>query len=102
MCFTILTGGCPIDIHPPTLVVKYGESASAVCTTFVPHDGIGWNSTLEPVDAVAEVQNVTWSVKELTEWTVNPTCVIEKDGELCGKDLSVVVYCKSWSFNLYD
>ncbi|XP_063043259.1 intercellular adhesion molecule 5 isoform X2 [Engraulis encrasicolus] len=84
--------GCPINISPPTLVVKYGEAASAECTTFVPHDGIGWNSTLEPVDAVAEVQNVTWSVKELTEWTVNPTCVIEKDGELCGKDLSVVVY----------
>ncbi|KAL2101559.1 hypothetical protein ACEWY4_003320 [Coilia grayii] len=84
--------GCPIVISPPTLVVKYGESASADCSTFVPHNGIGWNSTLEPVDAVKDINSVHWSVKELREWTVKPLCFISTYDEQCSKALIVLAY----------
>ncbi|KAL2101557.1 hypothetical protein ACEWY4_003318 [Coilia grayii] len=84
--------GCPIVISPPTLVVKYGESASADCSTFVPHNGIGWNSTLEPVDAAKDVNSVHWSVKELREWTVKPLCFISTYDEQCSKALIVLAY----------
>ncbi|XP_062388829.1 intercellular adhesion molecule 5 isoform X2 [Sardina pilchardus] len=84
--------GCPIVISPPSLVVKYGDSASANCSTFIPHNGIGWNSTLGPVSKVQGVQQVSWSVEKLTEWSVKPKCLIDTDDELCYQDLSVTVY----------
>ncbi|KAG5279262.1 hypothetical protein AALO_G00075850 [Alosa alosa] len=88
----IVYSGCPIDISPSTLVVRYGDSASADCRALIPHNGIGWNSTLGPVSKVRDIQHVTWNVESLTEWSVKPKCVIDTDDEQCGQDLNVSVY----------
>lgn len=84
---------CPVEISPPSLVVRYGESALATCHALVPIEGMGWESTVGPVNMEEGVERLNWTVEELREWTVGPLCFINpKDGDQCFEKLPVLVY----------
>uniref|UniRef100_A0A3B3Z9P0 Ig-like domain-containing protein n=1 Tax=Periophthalmus magnuspinnatus TaxID=409849 RepID=A0A3B3Z9P0_9GOBI len=54
-CFTTITE-YPVKITPNELVLQYGGPASAICTTTVAHDGMGWEASL---GGISRTENVT-------------------------------------------
>ena len=87
---------CPIDLSPPSVVVKYGASVSVNCTTTTSetHEGMGWEATNGGTDQMEDVTLVVWNVANLTDWDPSPICYINI-GKQCEKTLPVVVYSKS-------
>ncbi|KAL2101548.1 hypothetical protein ACEWY4_003309 [Coilia grayii] len=94
--FFSLTGAaadCPVEIIPPSLLVKYGESALATCRALVPSTGMGWESIVGAVVEDGGVQEVNWTVKELRDWTVDPLCYLNSAvHDQCLQKLPVRVY----------
>ncbi|XP_036408636.1 hemicentin-2-like, partial [Megalops cyprinoides] len=70
----VSVGECPVQLHPSSLVVRYGDLASANCTVSEGHLGIGWEASEGSVDMVQDVQFVTWRVENLTDWHIEPKC----------------------------
>ncbi|XP_036421454.1 intercellular adhesion molecule 5 [Colossoma macropomum] len=84
---------CPLTLHPPKVVVEYGGSASANCSTSVDHVGMGWEASQGPVDMKDDVQLVTWNVDRLVEWGIKPFCFMNPNPEKqCKVDLAVTIY----------
>ncbi|XP_049332013.1 intercellular adhesion molecule 5 isoform X1 [Astyanax mexicanus] len=84
---------CPITLHPAEVVVEYGASASANCSTSNPHEGMGWVAFQGPVDETNDVQFIIWSVDNIEEWDITPFCYINKtDDDQCTVSLPVTVY----------
>ncbi|XP_039973461.1 hemicentin-1-like [Xiphias gladius] len=87
---------CPIELSPPSVVVKYGDPVSVNCSTSeILFEGIGWEATqggrsLEPVN------HLTWAVENLTDWTISPSCFINGSPngtfDQCSKTAKVVLY----------
>ncbi|KAJ7992518.1 hypothetical protein DPEC_G00279510 [Dallia pectoralis] len=83
----------PIEFNPPSVVVKYGDSVSVLCSTSHPKPvGMGWESTIGGVSFQLDVSSVTWTVDKLKDWTIEPICYISTDGTQYTKTLSVIVY----------
>ncbi|KAG7457072.1 hypothetical protein MATL_G00242600 [Megalops atlanticus] len=89
-------GECPVQLHPTSLVVRYGDSASANCTMSEDHVGIGWEASEGSVEMVQDVQFVTWRVENLTDWCIEPKCFVNfmngTEFEQCEKALQVTLY----------
>ncbi|KAG9278985.1 intercellular adhesion molecule 5 isoform X1 [Astyanax mexicanus] len=83
---------CPITLHPAEVVVEHGASASANCSTSMPHKGMGWEASQGQVDMIENVQFITWSVKSIEEWDIAPFCYITQEADQCGVSLPVTVY----------
>ncbi|KAI5091554.1 intercellular adhesion molecule 5-like [Silurus meridionalis] len=81
-------------ITPSKLVVKYGDAASATCsTTEQKHGGMGWEASEGGVDIVEGVQQVTWAVPNITHWDLKPICyMISENVEQLVKELNIVIY----------
>ncbi|XP_056310190.1 vascular cell adhesion protein 1-like [Danio aesculapii] len=89
---TVKYGDCPIYLNPRRAVVKYGSSVSANCKAFVPHNGMGWESSVGAVP-MSTASLITWRVSELTDWDIyTPFCYINYDRQQCTVDLPVTVY----------
>ncbi|KAF5908817.1 intercellular adhesion molecule 5 isoform X1, partial [Clarias magur] len=84
-------GDCPIEIQPVKLVVEFGASASANCSTSTTHHGMGWEASQGPVDMEENVQLITWRVDRLTHYDIQPLCYMNID-EQCSRNLPVIVY----------
>uniref|UniRef100_A0A8C0YWC8 Ig-like domain-containing protein n=1 Tax=Cyprinus carpio carpio TaxID=630221 RepID=A0A8C0YWC8_CYPCA len=84
---------CPLQLDPQRVVVRYGGSVAANCSTSVLHKGMGWEAS-EGVVPVTKDQNlITWRVSELTEWDIKPVCYINLiHSAQCKVDLPVTVY----------
>ncbi|KAK7168135.1 hypothetical protein R3I94_002248 [Phoxinus phoxinus] len=83
---------CPLQLNPQRVVVKYGGSVSADCSTSVQHKGMGWEASEEPV-AMSTDSLVTWRVSELTEWDITPYCFINYNtDDQCIVTLPVTIY----------
>nr|XP_055044791.1 hemicentin-1-like [Misgurnus anguillicaudatus] len=67
---------CPLKLNPPSVVVEYGSSASANCSTDVTHDGMGWEAKEGGVPQNPTYKLVTWRVSNLTKWDIRPQCFI--------------------------
>ncbi|NP_001091731.1 intercellular adhesion molecule 5 precursor [Danio rerio] len=87
----ILDGGCPIELKPRRAVVKYGSSVSADCKSFVPHDGIGWESTVGGVP-LSKASLITWRVSQLTDWEIQPPFCYINYKQQCEVALPVTIY----------
>lgn len=81
-------------------MLKYGDPVSVNCSTSERmHEGMGWEASYGGT-SLEMVNQLTWSLEHLTEWSVSPACFINYtpiNGTLdqCTKDLKVVVYSKS-------
>ncbi|XP_038837971.1 cell adhesion molecule 3-like isoform X2 [Salvelinus namaycush] len=77
-------------ISPARLVVKYGDPASAKCTSDTPVE-MGWEATQGGAGLTdKEVKFLNWRVDSVTDWNNKPTCHTE--GGLCQKQLNITVY----------
>lgn len=90
--FTVVT--FPLELNPPRVVVRYGDSVSVNCSTsFTDHEGMGWEATFGGTGFEQEVNVVTWTVDNLIDWTIEPTCYITLiDGEQPSEVLPVILY----------
>ncbi|KAK1877054.1 Hemicentin-1 [Dissostichus eleginoides] len=87
---------CPIELSPPSVVVRYGDSVSINCSTSVSlFDGIGWEAS-QGGKGLDNVTHMAWTVEKLTEWTISPSCYIYpfpgSSFEQCIKNPKVVLY----------
>ena len=81
------------------MVVEYGGSAAANCSTTNDHLGMGWEASQGAVVMVADVQLITWNVDRLVEWGIKPFCFMNPNSEKqCKADLHVIIYSKSLSY----
>ncbi|XP_066530248.1 intercellular adhesion molecule 5 [Hoplias malabaricus] len=83
---------CSITLQPPKLLVKYGDLASANCSTTKTHMGMGWEASQGPVDMRDDVQLITWRVENLVEWNIRPLCFINIKIQQCKESLPVTIY----------
>uniref|UniRef100_A0A8L0DSS6 FXYD domain-containing ion transport regulator n=1 Tax=Oncorhynchus mykiss TaxID=8022 RepID=A0A8L0DSS6_ONCMY len=84
---------CPVELNPPRVVVRYGESVSVNCTTSTDPEGMGWEATYGDTGLHGNVNFVTWTVKRLMDWTIEPKCYIKsQNGSQCTEILPVILY----------
>ncbi|XP_016114066.1 uncharacterized protein [Sinocyclocheilus grahami] len=93
-----LTGAqaeCPLQLNPQRVVVRYGDSVAANCSTSVLHEGMGWEASEGAVPMTKNQSLITWRVSELKEWDIKPVCFINYkigDKNQCPVELPVTVY----------
>ncbi|KAG9343672.1 hypothetical protein JZ751_013050 [Albula glossodonta] len=98
LCLDIICSeaGCPIQLQPETVLVRYGDPVSVNCTVSEDHMGIGWEASEGSVDMKQDVQFITWSLEHLTDWEIEPKCYgnfMNNTKPLqCEKELKVIVY----------
>uniref|UniRef100_A0AAZ3PMJ0 Ig-like domain-containing protein n=1 Tax=Oncorhynchus tshawytscha TaxID=74940 RepID=A0AAZ3PMJ0_ONCTS len=90
--FTVVT--FPLELNPPRVVVRYRDSVSVNCSTSsTDHEGMGWEDTFGGTSFEQDVNIVTWTVDNLTDWTIEPTCYITLiDSKQPSKVLPVILY----------
>uniref|UniRef100_A0A3Q0RRN4 Ig-like domain-containing protein n=1 Tax=Amphilophus citrinellus TaxID=61819 RepID=A0A3Q0RRN4_AMPCI len=77
---------------PSSVAVRYGDPVSVNCSTTVSHHGIGWEASYGGTGA-EEVNQLSWTLENLTEWDISPSCFINPaDSEQCMENLKIVVY----------
>ncbi|XP_071031005.1 intercellular adhesion molecule 2-like isoform X1 [Oncorhynchus clarkii lewisi] len=84
---------CPVELNPPRVVVRYGDSVSVNCTTSTDPEGMGWEVTFGGIGLQGNVNFVTWTVESLMDWTIEPKCYINpQNGSQCTEILPVILY----------
>uniref|UniRef100_A0A3B4G7Y7 Ig-like domain-containing protein n=1 Tax=Pundamilia nyererei TaxID=303518 RepID=A0A3B4G7Y7_9CICH len=85
---------CPFDITTPRVVVRFGDSFSANCTSLSDQtEGMGWESTYGGVDFTQNVTSLPFKIDSVPEWKMEPICYVNsRDGDQCTKVLPVTVY----------
>ncbi|KAI1884281.1 hypothetical protein AGOR_G00224820 [Albula goreensis] len=95
-CVVHTVPGCPIQLEPETVVVRYGDPASANCTVSEDPMGIGWEASEGSVDMTRGVKFIPWSLEHLTDWEIQPKCFVNFMNntipDQCEKELKVIVY----------
>ncbi|KAJ7992520.1 hypothetical protein DPEC_G00279530 [Dallia pectoralis] len=82
-----------LEFNPPSVVVKYGDPVSVLCSTSHPKpNGMGWEATIGGVSFQPDVSSVTWTVDKLEDWTIEPMCYISTVDGQSSKTLSVILY----------
>ncbi|XP_056890853.1 cell adhesion molecule 3-like [Takifugu flavidus] len=79
---------------PPSLVVKFGASATANCSV-CEKDCLGTVFGLEHAIGSKEINgtSIVWKVNSLTEWDTSLLCYYNhKDGRQCSKTLGITLY----------
>ncbi|KAL1005114.1 hypothetical protein UPYG_G00054710 [Umbra pygmaea] len=89
-CYSDFTDAECLTIIPDRLVVKYGDPASAYCSSATPKP-MGWEATEGGRGLTSNQQTLLeWTVEKLTDYSIKPTCYLE-EGK-CRKDLNITVY----------
>ncbi|XP_024657996.2 intercellular adhesion molecule 1 isoform X2 [Maylandia zebra] len=85
---------CPLEISPPSVVVRYQGSFSANCTSLSNQtDGMGWESPYGGVDLTKGVTSLLLRIDSVPVWELEPMCFVNlHDGDQCTKVLPVTVY----------
>ncbi|XP_035380986.1 vascular cell adhesion protein 1-like [Electrophorus electricus] len=85
---------CPVVLQPPAVVVEYGTSVSANCSTSKPHFGMAWEVPQGAVDLREDVQLITWNLSRLEDWDIKPLCYINIKNQTKPdkRHLPVIVY----------
>ncbi|XP_035602191.1 LOW QUALITY PROTEIN: intercellular adhesion molecule 1-like [Oncorhynchus keta] len=85
---------CPVELNPPRVVVRYGDSVSVNCTSSTDPEGMGWEEvTFGGIGLQENVSFVTWTVGSLMDWTIEPKCYINLQNESqCTEILPVILY----------
>lgn len=95
MLYSCLSTVSVLELHPPMVVVSYGDSVSVNCSTpSIGHGGMGWEATYGATDLKENCTFVTWAVENLTDWTIVPKCYINSGDKQPTETLLVVLYSK--------
>ncbi|XP_033827091.1 intercellular adhesion molecule 5 [Periophthalmus magnuspinnatus] len=83
----------PVKITPNELVLQYGGPASAICTTTVAHDGMGWEASLGGISRTENVTILEWTIKKVDQWMISARCFVNlNDGKQLSKILNIIIY----------
>ncbi|XP_070779073.1 roundabout homolog 1-like [Enoplosus armatus] len=87
---------CPIELSPPSVVVKYGDPVSINCSTSETLlEGMGWEAT-NGGTGLKKVNHLSWTVASLTDWTFSPLCFFNPSRDSpfgqCSMSPQVVLY----------
>uniref|UniRef100_A0A669CMK5 Ig-like domain-containing protein n=1 Tax=Oreochromis niloticus TaxID=8128 RepID=A0A669CMK5_ORENI len=95
-CFLgeLVSTSCPLDITPPRVVVRFGDSLSANCTSSSNQtEGMGWECSYGGVDFIYGVSSLPFKIDSVPEWEIGPMCYVNlHDGDQCVEVLPVTVY----------
>ncbi|XP_035766771.1 cell adhesion molecule 3-like [Neolamprologus brichardi] len=85
----LVSTSCPLDITPPRVVVRFGDSLSANCTSSSDQiEGMGWESLYGGVDLTEGVSSLLFKIDSVPAWEIVPMCYMNsRDG---ARSLSVV------------
>uniref|UniRef100_A0AAQ6ARB6 Ig-like domain-containing protein n=1 Tax=Amphiprion ocellaris TaxID=80972 RepID=A0AAQ6ARB6_AMPOC len=102
VCFTfycVLAGkpvsaACKIEMSPPRVMVKFGHSLTANCTSLYSEiAGIGWESTYGGVGLQTGISTLPFKIDTVERWVIQPTCYVTlPNGDQCEEPLPVTVY----------
>ncbi|KAI5607012.1 intercellular adhesion molecule 5 precursor [Silurus asotus] len=81
----------PLQLDPPSIVVRFGDPASVKCSTNFTHQGIGWEASQGGVDMITDVQSINWTVGNISHWDLKPFCFIHVNGQ-CVTELNITIY----------
>ncbi|CAN9505574.1 unnamed protein product [Ophioblennius macclurei] len=86
---------CPIELSPPSVVMKYGDPVSVNCTmSRNDSGGIGWEVS-QGGSSLEQVKVLEWAVDSLQVWSISPICYFLSNlahGKQCMVHLGVVIY----------
>ncbi|XP_030592079.1 intercellular adhesion molecule 1-like [Archocentrus centrarchus] len=90
-----VSSSCPqLEMSPPRVVVRFGDSLSANCTSsFNQTEGMGWESPYGGVDLTQGVSSLPFKINSVSDWVMEPMCYVNLPGDnQCTKILPVTVY----------
>ncbi|XP_029906348.1 intercellular adhesion molecule 1-like isoform X2 [Myripristis murdjan] len=83
---------CPLIITPSTLVVRFGDPATANCSgPQMTHSGLGWEVQQGAPDLTGG-EFLVWRVDNLTVWSLKPMCYALVERGDCVTGLNLTVY----------
>ncbi|XP_076739415.1 uncharacterized protein LOC143418387 isoform X2 [Maylandia zebra] len=90
----LVSTSCPLELSPPRVVVRFGDSFSANCTSSSDQtEGMGWESPFGGVDFTQGVSSLPFKIDSVPEWKMEPICYVNfRDGDQCTEVLPVTVY----------
>lgn len=90
----LASASCPIEMSPPKVVVKFGDSLIANCTSLTtPIEGMGWESSFGGTGLQSGVTTLPLKIDNVKDWIIEPQCFVNLlDGRQCLESLPVVVY----------
>ncbi|KAM9393845.1 cell adhesion molecule 3-like [Pholidichthys leucotaenia] len=94
LCAGKSMGACPIEMGPSKVVVSYGGSFSANCSSLT-HDtiGMGWESQHGGVELTLGVTTLPFKIDKVNDFIISPSCYIyRQDDSQCIEKLPVTVY----------
>ncbi|XP_039466796.1 cell adhesion molecule 3-like isoform X1 [Oreochromis aureus] len=88
------SASCPLQMSPSRVVVRFGDSLSAKCTSLSNQtEGMGWESPYGGVDLTQNVTSLDFKIDSVPEWELGPMCYVNsRDGGQCTELLPVTVY----------
>ncbi|MCI4391855.1 hypothetical protein PGIGA_G00139350 [Pangasianodon gigas] len=81
----------PLQLDPPSIVVPFGSPVSVNCSTNVTNKGMGWEASQGQKDLMENVTFITWTVKSLEHWDIEPICYINVNEQYM-LSLNITVY----------
>uniref|UniRef100_A0A3P8SRX9 Ig-like domain-containing protein n=1 Tax=Amphiprion percula TaxID=161767 RepID=A0A3P8SRX9_AMPPE len=89
-----VSAACKIEMSPPRVMVKFGHSLTANCTSLYSEiAGIGWESTYGGVGLQTGISTLPFKIDTVERWVIQPTCYVTlPNGDQCEEPLSVTVY----------
>ncbi|XP_059204482.1 hemicentin-1-like [Centropristis striata] len=93
---TGVQASCPIELSPPSVVLRYGDSVSINCSTSESlFEGMGWEAT-KGGKSPEMVQHVAWTVENLKDWNIAPQCFInplpDSPFKQCSQKPQIILY----------
>ncbi|XP_008281318.1 intercellular adhesion molecule 2 [Stegastes partitus] len=88
------SASCKLEVSPPRVVVKYGDSFSVNCSSLYSEtQGMGWESTHGGISLTTGVTSLPFNISSVDAWVIQPSCYVNlPNGEQCEEDLPVTVY----------
>ncbi|KAM7371810.1 hypothetical protein PAMP_009020 [Pampus punctatissimus] len=77
---------------PPSIVVRYGDSFTANCSSLNHEGGLGWESPFGGTGLREGVSSVLLEVKSVKVWDIEPSCFFTGQDKQCLQGLPVTIY----------
>ncbi|XP_051797530.1 cell adhesion molecule 3-like isoform X1 [Acanthochromis polyacanthus] len=89
-----VNGTCNVEMSPPKVMVKFGDSFTANCTSLYSEiAGIGWESTYGGIGLQSGISTLPFKIDVVKDWDIQPICYVTlPDGDQCLEPLPVTVY----------
>lgn len=90
----LVNASCKLEMNPPRVVVRYGDSLKATCSSTGDVEGMGWESTYGGTGLKKDVSSLVLNITSVKAWELEPQCYasLRSDGSQCTETLPVTVY----------